>query len=118
MCVTEPRCVRAFDVTVHGTVNFDPYISRSVVVSMGGTPTALREFDDGVVEQQRAVWVAAASVSPGTPLSSFASTVQGALGPSQGALAMISMASPGGELNLVASTQSPTPARPGTGVGR
>ncbi|MET0421867.1 MAG: hypothetical protein ABW073_09180 [Acidimicrobiia bacterium] len=69
-------------------MNFDPYVARTrlsqpTTTTLWVTPTT--------------VWLGSGS---GTPLADFARTVQGALGPSQGALAMIGMASPGGELNL------------------
>ncbi|MET0920786.1 MAG: hypothetical protein ABWY77_06265 [Acidimicrobiia bacterium] len=87
----------SFDVTGHRTINFDPYVSRSVTTSSYGPRT--------LYVTSTMVWLtnggASNIVAPGTPLPQFAGAVRGALGPSQAALAMINMASPGGELNLV-----------------
>ena len=99
-----------FESSGHGIINFDPYISRVETNTSLGART--------LVVTSTTVWLTGPglSVTPGTgiPLSSFASSVQGALGRSQGALAMISLASPGGALNLEqAAVAEATPA--GTG---
>jgi cell division septation protein DedD len=102
-----PTGTSVLDARGVGTVNFNPYVSRMRLsqpsaITLWVTPTT--------------VWLLSGSGSgPGTPLADFAHTVQGAMGPSQGALAMIGMASPGGELNLAqAAVADATPA--GTGV--
>lgn len=99
-CPPGPSCgaggTSTFESRGHGIVNFDPYVSRIVTDSSVG-PRIL-------VVTSTTVWLTTGdgggTIVPGVPLSQFASTVQGTLGPSQGALAMISLASPGGSLNL------------------
>ena len=86
-----------FDSSGHGTVSFDPYVSHVVTNSSAGPRT--------LYVTSTTVWLSSGdtvdgAIESGTPLSSFASAVESALGPSQGALAMIGLASPGGSLNL------------------
>jgi hypothetical protein len=85
----------AFDTSGHGVVNFDPYVSKGVSDTSVGPRT--------LTVTSTMVWLTGAG-SPvpasGIPLSQFASAVESQLGPSQGALSMISLASPGGALNL------------------
>ena len=84
-----------FDSRGHGTVSFDPYVSYVVTNTSVGTRT--------FVVTSTTVWLSsggAGVTGTGVPLSSFAGAVQSALGPSLGALSMISLASPGGALNL------------------
>jgi hypothetical protein len=100
-----------FETRGHGVVNFDPYVSRVVTESSVGPRT--------LVVTSTTVWLTAddtgSAIAPGVPLSSFASTVEGSLGPSEGALAMISVASPGGNLNLEeAAVAEATPAGDGS----
>ncbi len=91
-----PSGASTFDTRGHGIVNFDPYISRSVTDTSVGPRT--------LYVTSTTVWLssgdAGGTIVSGVPLSSFASTVEGSLGPSEGALAMIALASPGGSLNL------------------
>ena len=83
---------------------------------------AVPDIDHGLVVDrwrcwrcQGAPWSSSGVAGSGTPLSSFASSVQGALGRSQGALSMIRLASSGGELNLEqAAIADATPAGTGT----
>ena len=87
----------SFDSSGHGIVNLDPYIQRTVTdaTSTYGPRT--------LYVTSTTVWLTAGTAGGaenGTPLSGFANAVEGALGPSQGALSMISLASPGGALNL------------------
>ena len=85
-----------FESSGHGTVNFDPYVSRAITNGSYGGRT--------LYVTSTTVWLfgvgAGGADAPGMPLSSFASAVESALGPSQGALSMISLASPGGASNL------------------
>jgi hypothetical protein len=85
-----------FDSSGRGTVSFDPYVSRVVTNSSAGPRT--------LYVTSTTIWLSSGdtvgAAGSGTPLSSFASAVESALGPSQGALAMIGLASPGGALNL------------------
>jgi hypothetical protein len=101
-----------FDSSGHGTVNLDPFISR--VVTSSNSSYGPRTL----YVTSTSVWLNAGTAGGaeyGTPLSSFASAVEGALGPSNGALAMIGLASPGGALNLEqAAIADATPAGTGT----
>jgi len=86
-----------FDATSHGIVNFEPsYVTRIESTSTYGTNVLWVTPTN--------IWLLGASgnpvLSPGQPLSSFARSIIGALGPSPGALAAISLAVPGGHLNL------------------
>ena len=80
----------------HSTVSFDPYVSR---IDSSGTYGAHTLYVTSTT-----IWLSSgdtvATAGSGISLSSFASSVEGALGPSPGALAMIGLASPGGTLNL------------------
>jgi hypothetical protein len=115
-CLPNSSCVGAsgastFETRGHGVVNFDPYISRVVTESSLGPRT--------LYVTSTTVWLMAndtgSTIAPGVPLSSFATTVESALGPSEGALAMISLASPGGNLNLEeAAVAEATPAGRGS----
>jgi hypothetical protein len=100
-CPLGSRCPSAsgtsmFDSSGHGTVNFDPYVSRIVSDGTYGVHT--------LYVTSTTIWLsngdAVGAGGPGIPLSSFANSVEAALGPSPGALAMIGLASPGGALNL------------------
>jgi hypothetical protein len=81
-----------FDATSHGIVNFEPsYVTRIESTSTYGTNVLWVTPTN--------IWLLGASgnpvLSPGQPLSSFARSIIGALGPSPGALAAISLAVPG-----------------------
>jgi hypothetical protein len=100
-----------FETRGHGVVNFDPYISRNVTETSVGPRT--------LYVTSTTVWLfgggGTGAIAPGIPLSEFAATVQSSLGPSQGALAMIALASPGGSLNLEEeAVADATPAGDGT----
>jgi len=86
----------AFDATGTGSKSFDPYVSTSTSQSQFGSRT--------IFVTDTRIWLggggAIPSSNPGVPLSQFAASVESALGPSQGALSVISLASPGGEVNL------------------
>jgi hypothetical protein len=90
------RSTSTFESSGHGTVNFDPYVSLIVTNSSYGPRT--------LYVTSTTVWLSTGGTvgtgGPGIPLSAFASSVESALGPSQGALSMIGLASPGGSLNL------------------
>jgi hypothetical protein len=85
-----------FDSSGHGIVNLDPFVVRTDSNSTAGSHTLYVTSTN--------VWLVSSGtdgpVGPGTPLSTFARSIVSALGPSQGALAAIGLASPGGELNL------------------
>jgi len=86
-----------FDASSHGIVNFEPsYVTRIESESTYGTNVLWVTPTN--------VWLLGATgnpvLGPGQPLSSFARSIIGALGPSPGALAAISLAVPGGHLNL------------------
>jgi hypothetical protein len=99
------------DISGHGTVNLDPYASVSVttVSGLGGITT----YIDGTT-----VWEIGGGgygATAGSPLSGFADSVEGTLGPGEGAVTMITLASRGGYLDLEeAAVQHATPAGTGT----
>jgi len=102
-----------FDSSGTGTVSFDPYVSHVVT---DGTSTLGAHT---VYVTSTTIWEGSGpSLAPGVrgiPLSGFATAVEGALGPSQGALSMISLASPGGAINLEqAAVSKATPDGDGT----
>jgi hypothetical protein len=102
-----------FDSSGTGTVSFDPYVSHVVT---DGTSTLGAHT---VYVTATTIWEGSGpSLAPGVrgiPLSGFATAVEGALGPSQGALSMISLASPGGAINLEqAAVSKATPDGDGT----
>jgi hypothetical protein len=110
LCVSsgiQPRV----DIAGHGTVNLDPYASVSVtnVSGLGEITT----YIDGTT-----VWEIGGGgygATAGSPLSGFAGSVEGTLGPGEGAVTMITLASRGGYLDLEESAvQRATPAGTGT----
>ncbi len=87
----------------HGVVNLDPYAMVTTNSPESSFPNVTAEFDS------TSVWEFGAgdygtgnppTASPGNSLSGFAGSVEGSLGQGQGALAMVSLASPTGRLNL------------------
>jgi hypothetical protein len=110
LCVSsgiQPRV----DIVGHGTVNLDPYASVSVadVTDLGEITT----YIDGTT-----VWEIGGGgygSTTGNPLSGFAGSVEGTLGPGEGAVTMITLASRGGYLDLEESAvQHATPDGTGT----
>jgi hypothetical protein len=102
-----------FDSSGTGTVSFDPYVSH--VVTDGASTLGPHTL----YVTATTIWEGSGpSLAPGVrgiPLSGFATAVEGALGPSQGALSMISLASPGGAINLEqAAVSKATPDGDGT----
>jgi hypothetical protein len=101
-------------VTGHGTVNSDPYamVAISQITGYGEVTT----YVNGTT-----VWELGAGnygASGGSPLPGFAPLVEGTLGAGGGALAMISLASHNGYLNLEESTvQGAQPAGTGSVEG-
>jgi hypothetical protein len=84
-----PRGSSGFQSSGHAIVNFDPYVM---------TVTSNTSAGNGIT-----IFVNATTVWQGSnavPLPEFASTVEGALGQGQGAVAMLGLASKGGYLNL------------------
>ena len=86
-----------FDAQSHGIVNFEPsYVTRIESKSTYGTNVLWVTPTN--------VWLLGATgnpvLGPGQPLSSFAHSIVGALGPSPGALAALGLAVPGGHLNM------------------
>ena len=112
--VEVPR--QAVSITGHATVNTDPYrmVAESQVTGFGAITvhvdsTRLWETGGGNYGLD------GSNDGPGSPLSGFASLVEGTLGAGQGALTMITLASPNGYLHLEKEAVSGvTPA--GTGV--
>ena len=87
----------------HGVVNLNPYAMITTNSPESSFPNVTAEFDS------TSVWEFGAgdygtgnppTASPGNSLSGFAASVEGSLGQGQGALAMVSLASPTGRLNL------------------
>jgi hypothetical protein len=87
----------------HGVVNLNPYAMITTNSPESSFPNVTAEFDS------TRVWEFGAgdygtgnppTASPGDSLSGFAGSVEGSLGQGQGALAMVSLASPTGRLNL------------------
>jgi hypothetical protein len=99
------------DITSHGTVNLDPYalVSTSNQSGLGVITT----YFNGTT-----VWEIGGGnygSTTGSPLSGFATLVEGTLGPGEGASTMISIASHGGYLALEeSSVQQASPAGTGT----
>jgi hypothetical protein len=105
------------DITGHGTVNLNPYAMVAVSEVSGlGTITT---YVNGTT-----VWELGGGNygnTAGNSLSGFASLVEGTLGPGEGAVAMIGLASPNGYLNLeqaavADATQTGTRTVDGTSV--
>jgi hypothetical protein len=89
-----------FDSSGTGTVSFDPYVSHVVTTSASTLGAHTLYVTDTTIWSVSGDSVPASALGPGIPLSDFAAQVESALGPSQGALSMISLASPGGSINL------------------
>ncbi len=93
----------------HGVVNLNPYVMVTTNSADSSFPNVTAVFDS-----TRAWEFGAANygtgpsipVSPGNSLSGFAQLVEGSLGEGQGALAMVSLASPTGRLDLDPSMMS------------
>jgi hypothetical protein len=79
-------------ITGHGVIDTDPFAMTSIssVPGMGMVPAS----DDGTD-----IWEGGGD-GPGTPISGFARTIEGALGAEEGGLAVQSLASPTGYLDL------------------
>jgi len=101
----------------HGTINDDPFamVASSDVGGLG----AITSWVDG-----DHVWevgggnygiASHSNLGAGAPLSGFASSVEGTLGPREGGVAMMSLASPTGYLNL-ASQAVTSASKIGTGI--
>ena len=87
----------------HGVVNLNPYVMVTTNSPDSSFPNVTAVFDSTRAWEFGAgnyVTGQSFSVSPGNPLSGFARLVEGSLGEGQGALAMVSLASPTGRLNL------------------
>jgi hypothetical protein len=100
-----------FQSSGHIIVNFDPYVMRSDSNNSYGntrlyvTPTNIWLQTGGAPS---------GSSGSGTPLSLFAKSIVSALGPSQGGLAALNLAVPGGQMNLQEeAVASATPAGQG-----
>jgi len=87
----------------HGVVNLNPYVMVTTNSPDSSFPNVTAVFDS------TSVWEFGAgdygtgnpmAATPGNSLSGFAGLVEGSLGEGQGALAMVSLASPTGRLNL------------------
>jgi hypothetical protein len=108
----------AVDVSGHGTVNLDPYamVAISNVSGLGSVTTYVNgttvwELGGG----NYGATPLAGGAPSGNALSGFAGSVEGFLGPGQGALAMIALANPTGYLHLEqAAVQAATPVGNGT----
>ena len=98
----------------HTIVNFEPYAMQSQTQSssLGAITTHLNSTH---VWQLGGATVGYGPGNPGIPLPSYAGQVLGTLGPGPGAMAMLSLASRGGYLNLEEeSIAAATPAGTGT----
>jgi len=98
----------------HTIVNFDPYAMQSQTQSssLGAITTHVNSTH---VWQLGGATVGYGTGNPGIPLPSYVSQVLGTLGPGPGAMAMLSLASRGGYLNLEEeSIATATPAGTGT----
>ncbi len=86
----------------HGVVNLNPFVMVTTNSAESSFPNVTAEFDS------TSVWEFGAgdygtrnpATTPGNSLSGFGGSVEGSLGQGQGALAMVSLASPTGRLNL------------------
>jgi hypothetical protein len=92
------------DVSGHATVNEEPYalavvstVSTLGPITLYVNGTTVWELGGGNYGSSPSV---PGGLGPGAPLSGFASLVEGTLGPGQGALTVISLASHNGYLNL------------------
>ena len=90
-------------ITAQGTVDTHPFamVADSNVPGIG--PTTLRDDGNDVWEYgggDYGLVPGSSDAGPGAPLSGFSSSVEGTLGPRQGALAMMGLASPTGYLTL------------------
>jgi hypothetical protein len=87
----------------HGVVNLDPFVMSTTNSADSAFPGVTAVFDSTDVWEFGAGDYGtnvAGGTSPGNPLPGFATSVEGSLGQGQGALAMVSLASPTGRLNL------------------
>ncbi len=117
---TSPGLVARADgltLTAHGTINDNPFamVASSNVGGLG----AITSWVDGTH-----VWEVGGgnyginsqnNLGTGAPLSGFSGSVEGTLGPREGAVAMMSLASPTGYLNL-ASQAVTSASKVGTGT--
>jgi hypothetical protein len=90
-------------ITAQGTTDTNPFamVASSNVANLG--PITLRDNGTDVWEYGGGDYGLApgsADAGPGAPLSGFAGSVEGTLGPRQGALAMVGLSSPTGYLTL------------------
>jgi hypothetical protein len=109
-----PPAVNRFE--THGVVNFEPYAmwSETQASSLGAITTHINSTH---VWQLGGATVGYSPGNPGILITDYASQVLGTIGRGPGALAMLSLASRGGYLNL--EEQSVTTAQPaGTGTVR
>jgi hypothetical protein len=87
----------------HGVVDLDPYVMATTNSADSAFPNVTAVFDSTDVWEFGAGDYGTSmteGTSPGDPLPGFAQSVEGSLGQGQGALAMVSLASPTGRLNL------------------
>jgi hypothetical protein len=112
ICPTAPPVTQRFE--THTIVNFEPYAMKSQTQSssLGAITTHLNST---TVWQLGGATVGYSTGNPGIPLPNYVAQVLGTLGPGPGAMAMLSLASRGGYLNLEEeSIASATPAGTGT----
>jgi hypothetical protein len=113
-CPTLPAATQRFE--THSVVNFDPYAmsAQTQSSSLGAITTHLNSTR---VWQLGGASVGYGAGNPGIALPDYVSQVLGTLGPGPGAMAMLSLASRGGYLNL--EEESVATAQPaGTGTVR
>lgn len=90
---------QSYSFTTHTIVNFEPYamVARTTTGSFAGVTTHVNETH---VWQLGAATVGYGPGNPGMLLTDYARQVIGTLGPGPGALAMLGLASQGGQLDL------------------
>ena len=105
---------RGYTFVTHSIVNFEPY----AMVAESETPfghITLHVSSDRVWQKNGLNVGYVGDTAPGVPIESYSDAVLGTLGPGPGALAMISIASRGGHLDLEeAAVASAEPAGTGT----
>jgi sugar lactone lactonase YvrE len=104
-CAPSVSCAPAsgestFKSSGHIIVNFDPYVMRSDSNNSFGNTRLYVTPTNIWLQGQGVNGAPSGPVGPGTPLSMFAKSIVGALGPSQGGLAAMNLAVPGGQMNL------------------
>jgi hypothetical protein len=113
-CTTMPGSVQRFE--THGVVNFEPYAmqSQTQASSLGLITTHINSTH---VWQLGGATVGYGAGNPGILITDYSRQVLGTIGQGPGALAMLSLASRGGYLNL--EEESVTTAQPaGSGTAR